>query len=138
MVSTAMKLLRVLVMFAVVASSSVAFAEKEAQRDEISQADAEQFLAFFNKFVDAVIANKENCSKMAGAINGVIDAHKDVVKKANDAKAAKKKLPKTHEDKMMARVKEMIPAMQKCGADKDVKAAVGRLDPKKAEAPAEK
>src|SRR5688572_17328773 len=130
----AMKLLRVLVMFAVVATSGVAFADepKGEKRDEVSAAEAEKFLGFFNKFVDAVIQNKENCGKMAGAINGVIDANQDIVKKANEAKAAKKKLPKALEDKMMARVKEMIPAMQKCGGDKDVKAAVGRLDPKNA------
>jgi hypothetical protein len=127
----AMKLLRVMVMFAVVATSGVAFAEEpKEKRDEVSAAEAEKFLAFFNKFVDAVIQNKDNCGKMAGSINAVIDANQDVVKKANEAKAAKKKLPKALEDKMMARVKEMIPAMQKCGGDKDVKAAVGRLDPK--------
>ena len=128
-----MKLLRVLVMFAVVATSGLAFADEPKggeKRDEVSAAEAEKFLGFFNKFVDAVIQNKENCAKMAGAINGVIDANQDIVKKANEAKAAKKKLPKALEDKMMARVKEMIPAMQKCGGDKDVKTAVGRLDPK--------
>jgi len=116
--------------FAVVASSGVAFAKEEEKREEIPAAEAEKFLGFFNKFVDAVITNKENCAKMAGSINGVIDGHKDIVAKANEAKAAKKKLPKALEEKMMARVKEMIPAMQKCGSDKDVKAAVGRLDPK--------
>jgi hypothetical protein len=125
-----MKLLRVLVVFAFVASSGVAFAKEEEKREEIPVAEAEKFLGFFNKFVDAVIANKENCAKMATGINTVIDGHKDVVAKANEAKAAKKKLPKALEEKMMARVKEMIPAMQKCGSDKDVKAAVGRLDPK--------
>ena len=129
----AMKLLRSLVMFAVVATSGAAFADDaKEKRDEVSAAEAEKFLVFFNKFVDAVIQNKDNCTKMAGSINGVIDANQDVVKKANEAKAAKKKLPKALEDKMMARVKEMIPAMQKCGGDKDVKAAVGRLDPKNA------
>src|SRR5687768_15343224 len=104
----AMKLLRVFVLFAVVTSSSgIAFADKEEKRDEVAAAEAEKFLAFFNKFVDAVIANKDNCGKMAGAINGVIDGHLDIVKKANEAKAAKKKLPKALEDKMLARVKEM-------------------------------
>jgi hypothetical protein len=126
-----MKLRRVLIVFTVIASfSSVAIAKDEAKREEVSQAEADKFFAFFNKFVDSVIANKENCAKMAAAINGVIDGHKDVIAKANEAKVAGKKLPKPVEEKMTGRVKEMIPAMQKCGADKEVKAAVGRLDPK--------
>lgn len=128
-----MKLVRSLLVFVfVVGSAGIAVAEKEPEkRPEVSQAEGEKFLEFFNKFVDAVIQNKDDCKKMAGAINVVIDAHSDVVKKANEAKAAKKKLPRKLEDQMMARVKEMIPAMQKCGADKEVKAAVGRLDPEK-------
>lgn len=125
-----MKLLRVLVMFAVVAGSARGALADPQARKEVSQAEAEKFLAFFDKFVDAVVANKDHCPKMATALNGVIDANQDVIKMANEAKAAKKQLPKAVEDKMMARVKEMMPAMQKCGADKDVKAAVSRLDQK--------
>jgi hypothetical protein len=116
---------------ALLGAPTVALAEKEAPRDEISQADADKFFAFFNKFVDAVVQNKDACPKMATAINEVITGHQDVIAKANEAKKAKKKLPKAVEDKMMARVKEMMPAMQKCGADKDVKAAIGRMDPPK-------
>jgi D-serine dehydratase len=129
----AMKLIRVLVASAALLSATAAFAdkaEKAPPRDEVSQADAERFLAFFEKFVSAVVVNKDNCPKMAGAIGEVIDANTDVIKMANDAKAAKKKLPRAIEDKMMARVKDMTPAMQKCGKDEKVKEAVGRLDPK--------
>jgi hypothetical protein len=101
---------------------------------EISSADADKFLAFFNKFVDVIVANKEDCVKMAKGLNGVIDSNKAIIAKANEAKASGKKLPKAMEEKMMARVKEMMPAMQKCGADKDVQAALQRLDDKKAAA----
>jgi hypothetical protein len=131
-----MKLLRVLSMIAVLGASSLAIAEEK--REEVSQADAEKFLGFFNKFVDAVVGNKDACPKMATAINGVIDAHVDVLRTANAAREAKKKLPKSFEDKMMARVKEMMPAMQKCGTDKDVTAAIGRMDKKDPSKPAEK
>lgn len=124
----AMQFLRALSLVAMLAAP--AFAEKEAVRDEVSQADAEKFQAFFNKFVDAVVQNKDACPKMASAINSVIDANQDVIKKANEAKKAKKKLPKAIEDKMMARVKEMMPAMQKCGPDKAVQDAIARMDAK--------
>lgn len=127
-----MKLLRMFVLSSVLAISGSAFAdaEKKDPPKEVSAAEAEKFMGFFNKFVDAVVGNKDNCPGMAKAITGVVDAHQDVIKAANQAKKDKKKLPKAVEDKMMARVKEMMPAMQKCGADKDVKAAVAKLDPK--------
>ncbi|MBS1120672.1 MAG: hypothetical protein H6Q90_2900 [Deltaproteobacteria bacterium] len=145
-----MKLLRTFTMIALLgASTATAFADtappkKDAKTEEISAADADKFLAFFNKFVDAIVQNKDNCPKMASSLNGVIDGNKDLIQKANDAKASGKKLPKALEEKMMARVKEMMPAMQKCGADKDVQAAIQRMDkkddaaPVKKEAPTEK
>ncbi len=139
-----MKLLRTFTMIALLgASTATAFADapaapkKDAKTEEISQEDADKFLAFFNKFVDAIVQNKDNCPKMATSLNGVIDSNKDLIAKANEAKASGKKLPKALEEKMMARVKEMMPAMQKCGADKDVQAAIQRMD-KKADAPVKK
>ncbi|MEO8702906.1 MAG: hypothetical protein ABI867_22870 [Kofleriaceae bacterium] len=123
-----MKLLRALSMVAVLGSATLASADEK--REEVSQADAEKFLGFFNKFVDAVVGNKDACPKMATSVNTVIDQHLDVLRAANAAREAKKKLPKSYEDKMMARVKEMMPAMQKCGTDKDVQAAIGRMDKK--------
>jgi len=126
-----MQLLRVLSFVAVL--SATAFAgDKDQQQpkkdDEVSQADAEKFQTFFNKFVDAIVQNKDACPKMATAVTQVIDANQDVLKKANEARKAKKKLPKAIEEKMMARVKEMMPAMQKCGSDKAVQEAIAKMD----------
>ncbi len=132
-----MTLLRVLAFLVVLGVSTSAVADEKKKRDEISQADGEKLLAFFSKFVDAIVQNKENCGKMAAAVNGVVDTNADAVKLANEAKASGKLLPKALEEKMMARVKELMPAMQKCGSDKDVKAAVSRLE-KKGDKAAEK
>lgn len=127
-----MKLLTTFTMLAILATTTLAGAEApaaEPKRVEISKAEGAKFLVFFNKLVDAIVQNKDNCPAMATAVNGVIDKNQAVIKKANDAKAAGKKLPKAHEDKMMARVKdEMMPAMQKCGSDKDVQAALMRME----------
>lgn len=129
-----MTVLRVVSVFVIsLFLSGTAVADDKKKREEVSQADGEKMLAFYNKFVDTIVANKENCAKMAKDVNGVIDANADAVKLANDAKTANKVLPKALEEKMMARVKELMPAMQKCGADKDVKAALARLDTKPAE-----
>lgn len=147
-----MKMLRSLTMIAALATSTVAFADtpppakapaadkkapapvadKKAPpapvKEEISQADAEAFLAFFNKVADAMVVNKDDCTKLAAAINKLTDDNAPLLKKANDAKSSGKKLPKALEDKMMARVKDMMPAMQKCQADKGVNDAMKRMD----------
>ncbi len=139
-----MKLLTSFTMIAILATTTVAAAEApptpapEPKRVEISKADGEKFLAFFNKMVDAIVQNKEDCPKMATAVTKVIDANRAMLNKANEQKAAGKKLPKDLEAKMMARVKdEMLPAMQKCGGDKDVQAALAKMD-KPTPAPAAK
>lgn len=125
-----MQLVRSLVAALVLASAAPALAEapKPQPKDEVSAAEAEAFLAFFNKFADAVIKNKDACPKMATAINGVIDANQETIKKANEMKAANKKLPKAIEDKLTARLKDMFQAMVKCKDDAGVKTAMRRLD----------
>jgi hypothetical protein len=153
-----MKLLRSFTIIAALAGASTVYAEdkkaappaakapdtkagagdKKDAGTEVSKAEAEEFYKFFEKFVDAIVANKDNCEKMAGAINGVIDSNMALVKKANEAKAAGKKLPKEMEQKMMEKVKVMMPGMQKCGTDKKVQDALKRMDAgeKKADAKA--
>jgi hypothetical protein len=126
-----MSRLRIFLSIVLVAGlSTTAVADEKKKRDEISQADGEKLLAFFGKFVDSIVQNKDNCPKMAKDVNAVIDANPEAVKLASDSKASGKQLPKALEEKMMARVKELVPAMQKCGNDKDVKAAVAKLDKK--------
>ena len=125
MVSAMRKVLQILSILVLL--GGIAAAEKET-REEVSSADATRLEEFFKKFVDTVIANKDSCPKMATEVSKVIDANIETVKMANAAKKANKKLPKATEEKMMAKVKEMMPAMQKCGSDKDVKAAIAKMD----------
>ena len=107
-----MKLVRTFTMITALAGATLAYADTKpptpapaadkkapppAAAPEVSQADAEKFLVFFNKLVDTVVANKDDCTKLAAGINGVIDGNKDMIAKANEAKAAGKKLPKALE-----------------------------------------
>ncbi len=108
----------------------------DKKEEEVSTADAEKFLVFFNKIADTMVANKDDCTKLAASLNGLIDANGDLLKKANESKASGKKLPKALEDKMMARVKDMMPAMQKCQNDKGVMDAMKRMDGNGEKAPA--
>lgn len=140
-----MKLLRTFTMIALMAGSAAyadtakgsgagagsgsAATATPSGKEEVSAADADKFLVFFNKFADVMVANKDDCTKMAGGLNKVIDQNAAMIKMANDAKTSGKKLPKAVEDKMMKRVmSDIAPAMQKCQNDKGVMDAMKRMD----------
>ena len=97
---------------------------------EVSKADADKFMAFFNKIIDAVVANQTDCPKMAGALNKVMDSNADLIAAGKKAKADHKDLPKEYKDKIETRVKnDLLPALQKkCFQDKDVQKAMERAD----------
>ena len=103
-------------------------APADTKKAEVAAADVEKFLAFFNKFVDVVVAAKEDCAKLTKDINGLIDSNGEMLKKIQEAKAANKDLPQAAKDKMMSRVKEMMPAMNKCSADAGFQAAMKRME----------
>ena len=133
--------MRLVVLLLLLVTGAVpAFADgKKPKAEQIAQADADKYLAFFNKLTDAIIANKDTCPRMASAMNTVIDANQEIIKKVAEAQAAGKRLPKAAEEKMAARTREMIPAMNKCGNDGDVKAALKKIDTSKpSEKPPEK
>lgn len=107
----------------------------DAKREVVAPADVEQFLAFFNKFVDTIVAAKEDCVVLTKNVNALIDANAPLVKKFQEAKAANKELPQSAKDKMMSRVKEMMPALNKCGADPGFSAAMKRMESGKSAPP---
>jgi hypothetical protein len=119
---------RILIVLFLASAPAIADAPKKPKAEEIAQADADKYFAFFNKLADAIIANKDNCPRMASAINTIVDANQDIIKRVAEARSAGKTLPKALEEKMAARTREMIPAMNKCGGDPDVKAASRRID----------
>lgn len=129
-----MKLIRTLSLsLALAATASTAFADEAkkpapAPANAPAKADVDKFLAFFDKLVDVVVADKDSCPKMAADVNKLIDANQDVLKAGAEAKAKGMTLPKDAQDHMMASVKRMMPAAQKCGNDKDVQAAMQRMD----------
>ena len=127
--------MRFLVVVLLLFAAAPAFADSKDSKDskkpkaeEISQADADKYLAFFTKLTDAIVQNKDNCGRMASQMNTVIDANQDIIKHVAEEQSAGKKLPKKLEEKMAARTREMIPAMNKCGADTEVRAALKRID----------
>ncbi len=86
----------------------------------------QRWVAFFDKVVDAVVADKDDCAKMATAVNGLIDANAALLAQAVTLKG--KSLPKDAEAHMLASAQKMAAAlMQKCETDRGVQAAFQRL-----------
>ena len=99
-----------------------------AKTDTASDADVKEFLAFFDKLVDAIVADKDDCTKMAGSINTVVDANQKTIAMAKDAKAKGKKLPATAQQRMLDGARRMVGALDKCGHDEAVGSAFKRID----------
>ena len=111
-------------------------APADTKKSELSAADVELLLTFFNKFVDTVVAAKEDCAKLTKDVNALIDANAATVKKFQDAKASGKDLPQDAKTKMFSRVKEMMPALNKCSNDPGFSAAMKRMESGKTTTPA--
>jgi hypothetical protein len=105
--------------------------DKAGKRDPLPQATADRFMAFFDKLVEIVVANKDDCTKMAAAVNAHVDANQPLLKEIADAKAANKEPPQAMKDHVMKKTQdELQPAMMaKCAQDKGVMAAFMRIRP---------
>ena len=110
---------------ALVASSS-AFA------DTVTKADGDKFIAFFDKLADTVTADKNDCAKMASDVNASIDANKALLDSVKEAMKSGKQMPDDMRKQVMAAGKRIAEAESvKCGNDKGVQAAIGRLPSRK-------
>ena len=108
--------------------------DKTDKKEILSDAEAQKFVAFFDKLVSIVVANKDDCAKMAAGVNAHIDANQALMSQMNDAKNQNKDLPAAVKEKLEKKFKdEFLPALTaKCGKDKTVQAAIERMGaPKK-------
>jgi hypothetical protein len=94
---------------------------------EMSAADTQQWIRFFDKLVDTVV-KVSTCDKMAADVNKLVAANQDAIATAKAAHAAGRKLPQAAQQHMMEGVKKMVPGLQKCGQDNKVRAAFAKLD----------
>ncbi|HEY0991630.1 MAG TPA: hypothetical protein VGD80_31475 [Kofleriaceae bacterium] len=100
----------------------------KAKKEPLSQATADKFIAFFDKLVEIAVANKDDCTKMATAVNGHVDANQALLKEIADAKAQNKEAPQAMKDHVTQKTRdELQPAIAKCSQDKAVLTAFGRL-----------
>jgi hypothetical protein len=118
--------------------SSTAFAQGDKAPDpkqepkqapaEVTPNEARSWMILFDKVVDTVVVDKDDCSKMAGDLNGVVDANQQTIAMARDAKAKGKKLPQSVQQHMVDGARRMLGALDKCGRDEKVGAAFRRID----------
>ncbi|HSD87592.1 MAG TPA: hypothetical protein VLB44_08750 [Kofleriaceae bacterium] len=95
---------------------------------EMAPADVARWLVFFDKLVDIVVRDEAACNKMAGEVNAAMDANRDAIAIARNAKAQNKKLPAAAKQRMIDGVKKMLPGMHNCGTNERVRAAFAKLD----------
>lgn len=123
-----MKLVRgVSIAIALAAAPAAAQPDKQAPA-EVTPSEAQAWISLFDKIVDTVVVNKDDCDKMAGDLNTVIDANQDTIRIARDAKAKGKKLPQTAQQHMLDGMRRMVGALEKCGRDEKVGTAFKRID----------
>ncbi|NVB81673.1 MAG: hypothetical protein HOV81_24980 [Kofleriaceae bacterium] len=126
-----MKLVRMSIAIALAVAPSFAHAKAAPDKQapaEVTPNEAREWLALFDKVVDAVVVNKDDCTKMAGTINAVVDANQPTIEMAKDAKAKGKKLPASAQQHMLDGARRMIGSLDKCGHDDAVSAAFKRID----------
>ena len=116
------------------AAASPAFAQGDKPQEpqqapaEVTPNEARSWMLLFDKVVDTVVVNKDDCGKMATALNAIVDANQDTIAMARDAKAKGKKLPQQAQQHMIDGARRMLGALDKCGRDEKVGAAFRRID----------
>jgi hypothetical protein len=121
-------------MFVLALATTTAFAQDSKQQEpkqapaEVTPNEARAWMDLFDKVVDTVVVDKDDCTKMASDLNAVVDANQSTIAMARDAKAKGKKLPQSAQQHMLDGARRMMGALEKCGRDEKVGAAFRRID----------
>lgn len=99
----------------------------DSRPGEMAPADVAKWLGFFDKLVTTVV-NAPACDRMASDVSTLVDQNKDAIAVAKAARSRGEKLPDAAQQHMLDGVKQMLPAMQRCGQDTKVRAAFAKLD----------
>jgi hypothetical protein len=90
--------------------------------------DFDKFLAWFSGLTDQVVADQNDCNKLAGDINTSVAANKDIVDHAKTAAQSGQKMTPDQQQKVMPLIQKFAGAVAaKCAQDKSVQAAMKNL-----------
>jgi hypothetical protein len=123
-----MKLYRSMFVALAFASATAIAAPQRQAPAEVTPSEASRWMALFDRVVDTVVVNREDCPKMASSLDAVVDANQDTIAMARDAKAKGKRLPPSTMQRMQDGARRMLAALDKCGRDEKVGAAFRRID----------
>lgn len=106
----------------------VASAAHAADSNEVPAEQAHKWVALFDKLVEGVVTDRNDCENMAAHITGLAVANQDTIAMAREARAAGKHLPPAAQQHMLDGMRRMVSALDKCGHDDKVAEAFRRLD----------
>jgi peptidyl-prolyl cis-trans isomerase A (cyclophilin A) len=96
--------------------------------DELSAGDTAKLVEFFDKLMTNVVANKDDCAKMAAGIDGMVTANAQMLRVVMKQLSAGKKLPADAEAKLAKRMDQDGAALAKCASNTAVLNAMKRLE----------
>ena len=102
-------------------------APKDTSKTDVGAADVKQYLAFFDKFVEYIDADQNDCDKMAKDLSAHLDASHALLVKAKAAHDAGKTLPESARQHIMSTAPKMAPGVQKCNSNEKVMAALQKI-----------
>ena len=102
----------------------------EKPTEYMDGAATERYLTMFDKAHDIIAINKADCGKMASELDALFAASKPVIDAANAAAKAGKELPKLAVAHVSDHAKDLAASIEPCAADKAVRKAFKKLEPK--------
>ena len=99
-----------------------------ADANEVTSEQAKAWVGLFDKVVDGVISERDDCERMAAHVTGLAVANQPTIAMAREAKAHGKHLPAAAQQHMLDSLRRMVAALDKCGRDENVAAAFRHLD----------
>jgi peptidyl-prolyl cis-trans isomerase A (cyclophilin A) len=106
----------------------LSLAATPAGAEDLSAGDTAKLVGFFEKLIPAMIANKDDCGKMAAAIDTMVTANAAMLKGVMKQLAAGKTLPKDAEAKLTALMTKDTTALNKCAGNQAVQNAMRRME----------
>ena len=103
-------------------------AEAPPAAQQLSAADTAKLLAFFDKLIPIMLANKDECPKMAKAIDGLVTQNAAMLRVVMKQLTAGKALPADAEAKLTERMSKDAQSLMTCLSDPTVADAMKRIE----------
>ncbi len=118
------------------ALASVLFLVEDSRADqvaptaavELSAADSAKILSFFDKLIPVMIANKDDCPKMAKAIDALVNQNAAMLRVVMKQLSSGKVLPPADEQKLTERMSKDAQSLMTCLSDPTVAGAMKRIE----------